>query len=101
MSLLGPDAHHWRVIRAILLAVALVVAGWAYQTRTIFGVGADTRAVLRKLEEVGMATLTFTKTLDDGTVITYTATQLPGETLEQFAARARAEWARICAGLGG
>lgn len=47
-----------------------------------------------------MATLHFSKPLEGGSTVTYTATQEPGETLKQFAARARAEWAEICAGLG-
>jgi hypothetical protein len=58
------------------------------------------RAEARNEEAEDMATITFTKTLDDGTVITLTVTQQQGETTEQFVARARAEWAAFCANFG-
>lgn len=63
------------------------------------------RAAMRaEATEKDMSTITFTKTLDDGierTVIALTVTQHPGETTQQFMARARAEWAAFCAEFGG
>ena len=64
--------------------------------------GSFVRAATRaEAQEAHMSTLTFTKTLDDGTVVTLTVTQKQGETTEQFMARARAEWAAFCAEFGG
>jgi hypothetical protein len=64
--------------------------------------GSMGRAVTRSdAREAHMSTLTFSKTLDDGTVVTLTVTQKQGETTEQFMARARAEWAAFCAEFGG
>lgn len=98
------DEHHWGVVRTLLLCaalvVALLVAGGVYVVRMVAKIDATTSAVLSNLETHGMATLTFTTTLDDGTVVTYTATQQPNETYTQFAARARQEWAEILEGLG-
>ena len=51
--------------------------------------------------EADVSTLTFTKTLEDGTVITLTVTQQQGESTEAFHARARREWAAFCEQHGG
>lgn len=88
------------MIRTALFIGALLLAGGAYVVATVARIDATTRGVLRRMEADGMATLTFSTTLDDGTVVTYTATQQQGESLEDFAARARREWAAILAGLG-
>lgn len=88
------------MIRTALFIGALLLDGGAYVVATVARIDATTRGVLRRMEANGMATLTFSKTLEDGTVVTYTATQQQGESHEDFAARARTEWARICAGRG-
>lgn len=88
------------MIRTALFIGALLLAGGAYVVATVARIDATTRAFLRDTEADDMATLHFSKPLEGGSTVTYTATQEPGETLKQFAARARAEWAEICAGLG-
>jgi len=57
--------------------------------------------VPRSAMEDDMSTITFTKTLEDGTIVTLTVTQQPGETTEAFMARARAEWQAFCDQFGG
>lgn len=88
--------HHWRVIRT-LLVVLVAMVGW--QMLSGAQVGAKLDAIRQKLE-IDMKQLHFSKTLYDGTVVTYTATQETGEALAAFATRARAEWEEICEGLG-
>lgn len=45
--------------------------------------------------------LHFKKPLDGGGTVELTVTQMTGESIADFAARARAEWAAVCKELGG
>ncbi len=86
-----------------LLLTAVLASALIWGALTMSRMDAGITQVLGTLQAKTktMNTLTFSKTLADGTVVTYTATQRPGETLAEFAARARREWAEICEGLGG
>lgn len=89
---------------AIALLVVCALAALAYMSAAAHDVAiaADTIVRASRRQDVTVAgdTITYTKTLDDGSVLTYTATRLDGETDEQFAARAAATWAAIKAANG-
>lgn len=88
-------------MRTLLISAVLASALiWGALTMTRMDAGIAQVLGVLQARTKSMNTLTFSKTLADGTVVTYTATQRPGESLKDFAARARAEWAEICEGLG-
>ena len=99
--------------RSLLALLALVLIGVGYVALNVTDVARTIRELADLMEApapitfedplslVHMETLDLTKTLPGGTVVTRHWVQGAGESLSDFLARVRAEWAKICEALGG
>lgn len=100
MSLSEPSAHQWRVIRTLLLVIALVALLGLYLARTVTQIDANTGVVLQRIDQRAMGSLTFTTTIN-GTTYSRTYVQQQGETDAEFEARALRAWAAFLETIGG
>lgn len=90
------------MLKALTVALAALVA---YTALVVTGVAGDMRELVLRVAEprethltgdLMQQTITYTKTLPDGTVVTATYVQQTGESYAAFVARAKAAWAEVC-----
>ena len=99
LSRLGIGRHSYGVKTAAALLCILLLGSLALDAARVSGI-VDVTAPQFQPSNPRMAPVTYSITLENGTVLTLTVVQNEGETADEFAARAARMWAAFLAAHG-